>query len=90
MPDTQIAPHACEFPCQPPEGSPLAPGDCLVCGKTYALDVAQKRAAEAGMVLVDPEDLRWELGLETLTIMTAARARAAHDRLVAVAARVKP
>ena len=88
MPDT--APHAHDFPCQPPGGDLLAPGDCTVCGKHYALDAAQKRAAEAGMVLVDPEDLRWELGLETLTIMTAARARAAHDRLVAAAARVKP
>ena len=58
MTTTETAPHAHQFPCQPPEGDLLAPGDCLVCGKPYAVDVAEKRAAEAGMALVDPEDLR--------------------------------
>lgn len=58
MTATETAPHAHDFPCQPPDGDLLAPGDCTVCGKAYALDVAEKRAAEAGMTLLDPADLR--------------------------------
>jgi hypothetical protein len=71
----QTAPHAHEFPCQPPDGDLLAPGDCLVCGKPYALDVAQKRAAEAGMVLVDPDqaDEAARLKAELSRVQSAAQ-----------------
>jgi hypothetical protein len=86
MSATDTAPHAHDFPCQPPEGSLLAPGDCTACGKPYALDVAQKRAAEAGMALVDPADLR--LAVERLPV-DGAGMRAVRDRLAA-AAGVKP
>ena len=55
-----------------------------------ARERAEQCAAEAGLAVVDPADLRWELGIETLTIMTAAKARAAHDRLMAVAVAAKP
>lgn len=72
MTATDTAPHAHQFPCQPPEGDLLAPGDCLVCGKPYALDVAQKRAAEAGMALVDPAELA-RLKAELSRTQSAAR-----------------
>lgn len=51
-----IAPHRCEFPVLPPH-SIADPGPCE-CGKTYLAEIARQRAAEAGLAVVDPEDLR--------------------------------
>lgn len=49
----------CEFPVLPPY-SLADPGPCE-CGKTYLAQIAEQRAAEAGLVAVDPEDLRTAL-----------------------------
>ena len=74
-----------------PLGYPYDPAAVtLLEGKAAVLHSAQRWAAEAGMALVDPEDLRWVMGLEPLNTTTVARAQAAHDRLFAIAAGVKP
>jgi hypothetical protein len=79
MTATQTAPHAHQFPCQPPDGDLLAPGDCLVCGKPYAVDVAEKRAREAGLAVLDPRDVA--------AVLTAKGPlpNALYDRLCAAA-----
>jgi hypothetical protein len=43
---TRMEPHSHHFPCQPPDGSILAPGACE-CGKTYAQDEADRLLAAA-------------------------------------------
>ena len=61
MTATETASHRCEFPVQPPHGSFADPGPCE-CGKTCLARIAEQRAAEAGLAVVDPEDLRVLLG----------------------------
>lgn len=56
MTATQPNPHRCEFPVLLPH-SIADPGPCE-CGKTYLAQIAEQRAAEAGLAVVDPEDLR--------------------------------
>ena len=53
---TAPAPHDCEFPVLPPH-SILDPGPCE-CGTTYLGHIAEQYAARAGLVVVDPADLR--------------------------------
>jgi hypothetical protein len=53
---TTSAPHKCAFPHTPPH-SVRHPGPCE-CGKTYLAEIARQRAAEAGLAVVDPADLR--------------------------------
>ena len=87
-------PHHCEFPVLPPH-SLADPGPCE-CGKTYLAQIAEQRAAEAGLVVVDPEDLRMLMrlaedyaGRDPLHLPPSDSCREALDRL-AVAAGVKP
>ena len=62
------APHKCEFPVQPPEGSWSHPGPCRRCGKTWAQSQTEQKVAEAqaviadrGLVAVSREDLQYVL-----------------------------
>lgn len=50
--------HKHEFPVQPPEGSWLNPGPCRRCGKTWALEQAEKDLADAQAALAAAEASR--------------------------------
>lgn len=86
MPD----PHECEFPVARPY-SVAKPGPCE-CGSTYLAEIARQRATEAGLVVVDPEDLRVLMrlaedyaGRDPLHLPPDDSCREALDRLAAAA-----